>query len=135
MARRVYTCADCGAEFQNLAALTAHKSECPAAALRHMTDDDPAQSDKEASADAPTTPAAANPAKPVEKPAPKLETPKAAAEPKAAQDSFPPIPWDTPGVDPTLKVLIGNTPIRFEGQAYAREDGLHIFEVRTTRRR
>lgn len=45
------------------------------------------------------------------------------------------IPWDTPGVDPTLKVLMGSTPIRFQGLGYAHQDGLHITEIFASRRR
>jgi hypothetical protein len=122
---------DCGAEFANLAQLTAHKADCPGA-LKNVQDDNPTDSDNAAFRAAPKkVPQAA----PVPKPPPVAKEPAAKPPKPKAAPVMPVIPWGVPGVDPTLKVLTGTTPIRFEGQAYARQDGLHPFEVRTVRRR
>jgi len=129
MAKQKHRCVDCGAEFPNLAQLTKHKQECPAAALRNMQDDDPAQSDRKALADGPTAAPAGRPVEVLG------QSESAPSGKRQASAPIAVIPWGTRGVASELRALSSTTPIWVQVQVYPRDDGLHVAEVQTNRRR
>ncbi len=151
-----FTCRTCGETFDTRAELTRHQND-ERKQLQHLQHDDPTLTDDEAFADMSTATAAATKeavpdeaaanhpatqpatpvvATPVEKPAEKPQAEGKAKDDAQADSKEFVIPWTAHGVDPFLKCLISKTPfpVRFVGQAFAREDGLHVFSLTTGRR-